>query len=277
MRFFPRQALAGLVCLLPLALHATNGQDRAYRVVSGGLPLVQVFDDGRKTYLQLAGSTDRKLREAIVKSIVVSRDGKDSPASLEASSPYLTIAGVYDRIAIAAGGRRAVAIYLGGGRGTSPALEPATTGNAPVKASNSSASSAAPVVKEGTAIQEIGQKTDREPAGSGSEPEIAHYKVVVPFAPDKVTLGKEGQKAVQEIAHMGRIAHAVVIRVPGAPGGDFQLSHGRAAEIHRVLVKAGLVRQRFVIDVVDALPDGKSPIAEVTLMIELAPAPQDKH
>jgi len=118
----------------------------------------------------------------------------------------------------------------------------------------------------------IGAVAGPEKAGElagTADNEVAEYKVMVPFVLGKTALGKEGEKAMAEITQIGPIAREIRIRAPGDSGRDLQRAYGRAAEIHKLLVKAGLVRQRISIEVVDVVPAGKVVQAEVALIVDL--------
>ncbi|MBS1191276.1 MAG: hypothetical protein H6R10_3068 [Rhodocyclaceae bacterium] len=118
-----------------------------------------------------------------------------------------------------------------------------------------------------------GAATEQEESGPAVVNDVAEYKVMVPFAMGKTLLGKDGEKAMGEIAQIGPIAKEIRIRAPVDPGGNLQRAYGRAAEIHRMLIKAGLGRHPITIEAVDAVPDRNVVRAEVALIVDLKAKP----
>lgn len=122
-------------------------------------------------------------------------------------------------------------------------------------------------------VKVVARDEDSPPAAEAAVPaaadDVAEYKVRIPFAVGKTTLGKEGEKAMAEVTEIGPIAREIRIRAPREPGSDFQRAYGRAAEIHKVLARAGLVRQRISIEAVDAVPEGKVVHADIALIVDL--------
>ena len=117
-------------------------------------------------------------------------------------------------------------------------------------------------------------KTGQAPgAGDGPAPNLYEYTVKVPFLLGKTALGKEGEKALRELAQIGPIAHEVHILAPREPDSSIQLAHRRASELYRLLVNAGLDRQKFTIEVMDAVPFEADIVGEVVLVVDLNQRP----
>jgi len=382
--------LAGIMAILSFAARAGGFMDLGYVVTQqGGVPLVQVYDDGRRTYLVFAKETDARTLNQVARSVMATRDGKVHFAALNPTSPYPSIAGVYDQIVLTMGGQQATATYVGSGRqsaarlaaGKAPVIEignrgfirkspvqeaPMDEGQEPMspgggrmihptlgswappagrpsmenmpgsqggkRPSIQKAPAREAQVDEGQEpmVLDSGRTADpvpggmappppgmaplpagslfpetrevlpsnqvakvvaknaedpllpppvapvvaeRDEAGRGAAEYKVEYKVMVPFTMGKTVLGKDGEKAMAEVTQVGPIAKEIRIRVPGDPGSSLQSAHSRAAEIHKLLVKAGLLRQRISIEAVDAVPDGKVVNAEVALIIDLRPKP----
>lgn len=399
--------LAGILAILSCAVRAAGFIDLGYVVTPGGTPLVQVYDDGARTYLVFAKDLDARTLNQMSRSVMATRDGKMHFAALNTSSLNPSIVGVYDQVVLTVGGNRATATYVGSGRqsaapaarektppmefgrrmsiqkdpvpeaeaedaqpavatgrglfGRNPIFVPAGrakpeslpggqaagaypggSGQLAAKPAGATApwieiGKPAPIQK--TPVQEApadegqdplvaqadeapetlaaasGQPAEAAPGGrsllesvevlpsrqvvkvmakSAEDPLTAvpvavtkeragagrgagkegsdykvEYKVMVPFTTGKTTLGKDGEKAMAEVTQIGPIAKEIRIRAPGDPGSNFQSAHSRAAEILKLLVKAGIVRQRISIEAVDAVPEGKVVQAEVALIIDL--------
>jgi hypothetical protein len=302
--------LAGIVCILSFGSQARETIELGYSIAQSGLPLVQVFDDGRRTYLVFEREADAKALGKADATVMVTREGKVYFAPLDLSSRYPSIAGVYDQIMLTVGGQQATATYVGSSRPSAarqaPAPEkgptiilgdPGSIRKTPVQEAAAPArvqpAAPAPVppppgppalnreVLPNNQVVRVVAKSDNPPPpvpvaaakarGEERAParQVAEYRVMVPFAAGKTVLGKDGEKAMAEVAQFVPLAREIRIRAPADPGSNVQSAHGRAAEIHRLLVKAGLVRQRISIETVDAAPDGHSPQAEVSLLIDL--------
>lgn len=402
--FYPslRSTGHGLVLALALALclpfPSAQGTiaislDYAYQLTNGGLPLTEIFDDGKQTYLGLAKDADPRMVEAMMRSIIASDGGEVQPVTIILSPPYLTLIGVYNRIVIRVGPRQAIARYVGPrdkgapspaasrppgpplhstpairvvrdpvprlpGRLGEPAvaphpvpavappppplakpevaptpavtaaLAPATTGKGPPPAPPSPPAavgapaarqeaapperrqpavvraataplpapslpapprpSAAPqalerkeavganrqVARVDTAFVPVpagaaGKAGQAEGSADGSAPDLYEYTVKVPFLLGKTVLGKEGDKALRELAQIGPLAHEIHILAPREPDSSVQLAHRRASELYRLLVNAGLDRQKFTIEVMDAVPFDADIVGEVVLVVDL--------
>lgn len=303
----PMWFLAGILSLLSTSLQATIVIDFSYKITPAAPPLTQVYNNGRRTYFILAEDADPGVLKEMAASIRVTRDGKTYPVALDPSTAHPSITGVYHRMDMKIGGRQTTVVYIGGLRppatetetltdrepvplagaevvsspedevGTSPARntapEPAP---APVPAAPTPPATPPPLVArempDNRVMKVMARDEDSPPAAEEPVPaadDVAEYKVRVPFAVGKTTLGKEGEKAMAEIKEIGPIAKEIRIRAPRDPGSDFQRAHGRAAEIHRLLAKAGLVRQRISIEAVEAEPEGKVVHADIALIVDL--------
>jgi hypothetical protein len=301
--------LAGILSVLSAAAQAGIIIYFGYRITPAGTPLTQVYNNGHRTYFILAEGTDAGILREMAGSIRVTRDGKAHPLALDLSSAHPSIAGVPERIALNIGGRQATVTYVGNlerpGAAKAPAIEEAPPILAvqrpsirilPVQEAQGNeedrgaeASPPIPAAPEGmpdnrtekVSTEGVNPAAGAPPAGAENLPdesaaaedaEVAEYRVRIPFAVGRTTLGKEGEKAMAEIAQISPIAREIRILAPGDPGSAFQRAHGRGAEIHRLLARSGLLRQRISIEAVDAMPDGKVVHAEVALIVDLGKA-----
>ncbi|HJW26677.1 MAG TPA: hypothetical protein VJ576_17400 [Rhodocyclaceae bacterium] len=402
--FFPslRSACQGLVLALALTLclpfPTARGTiaislDFAYLLNNGGLPVTEIFDDGKQTYLGLAKDADPRMVEAMMRSIIASDGGEVQPVTIILSPPYLTLIGVYDRITIRVGPRQAIARYVGprdkdaagpaasrppepplqsapailvvkdpaarlpekrsdpaAARPTAPVAVPppspavrrdatpkpvVAVAPAPTTAEKATppapppppaaigvpaprqeaasgerrqpavvpvamaplpapAPTAAPVPSAGQPALErkeavganrqvarvdtafvpvqagvAGKAAQAQGSADGAAPDLYEYTVKVPFLLGKTVLGKEGDKALRELAQIGPIAHEIHILAPREPDSSVQLAHRRASELYRLLVNAGLDRQKFTIEVMDAVPFDADIVGEVVLVVDL--------
>lgn len=364
--------------------------DFAYQLNNGGLPLTEVYDDGKQTYLGLAKDADPRMVEAMMRSIIASDGGEVQPVTVILSPPYLTLIGVYDRITIRVGPRQAIARYVGPrdkdaagpaasrppepprpvapailvvkdpaarlpekarepaavappapavtlpqppvakpevapkptvvaepvpapvekvqppappsppANGAAPpvrpeAAPPVPTQPAPVRAVAAPLPAPASphplggqpalerkeavganrqVARVDTAFVPVqagaaGKAGQAPGAAEGTAPDLYEYTVKVPFLLGKTVLGKEGDKAIRELAQIGSIAHEIHILAPREPDSSIRLAHRRASELYRLLVNAGLDRQKFTIEVMDAVPYDADIVGEVVLVVDL--------
>lgn len=105
--------LAAALVLLCFISPASRALDVAYTISPDDAALIQVFDDGRRTYLVFSkemATTDLRELAPVVKG---TRDGKTYFTNLNLSTGYPSIVGTYEQIVLTLGEQKATATYVG--------------------------------------------------------------------------------------------------------------------------------------------------------------------
>jgi len=241
------------ISLAALKAPAVEGFDFNYTAETDPrFPLVQVFDDGDRTYFQFA-EMDKYPQ------VVMDQDGKRSVVPLEAKTPYLIVKGVGNKFILSLPpGKDSIIVSYNGKRvlaqSTPAVVEPEKT---------------RPIQKvEGGAIK---QSEKRKPTVNYSESQdddidtgaaeptyVEGIKINVPFFENSVTVSKKAREDLQlKIGQLKSTHHAIVRGRPSATG-DITTARTRAFAIKGLLLEAGMDETQIDVKFDDQAKTGKN-------------------
>ena len=227
----PLVAAAMLACAnLAQANSPDLGYDFSYAIDDGGNSgLVQVFDDGNRTYFQFAKQVPAKL------TVFSIENGVKHLASIASKSPYLVVSGTGSSFDIVYGKAHVMVSYTGANRSFKSGVEPAQPAEPAVapEAKPAAVEKPAPEAKASRGPTVIKEKEETK---DNAFPTYTQATLLnVPFHEDSITLSPGVKKS---LAKMKFGDYQIYVKGKPSAEGDSTIANSRALAIRDYLVKA---------------------------------------
>lgn len=241
-----------------------EGFDFNYSLDLGSnIGLVQVFDDGDRTYFQFADM------ENLPKVYMVSKSGKSTPAKLEAKPPYLIASGIANRYILKTPKKATNVNYLGQRR---PEVT-AQVEDMPAERSVEAAPAPAPVKQSPKKVKKVvredysddrdrfesSDSRDQQDEGSQENGQLVQGTVLnVPFFENSVTISKKSRLDLQQRLSDINKSSQVIVRGRPSAQGDKVMARTRALALKEFLVESGVDEDLIQVATNDKAKDGKN-------------------
>lgn len=223
-----------------------DGFDFNYQISDAeSIGLIQVFDDGDRTYFQF--KNPERLKKT--PTVFVTRNGRRELAKLEAKSPYLIVSGVGEKFYVQYEKQASMIEHIGPREETEKVAPKPMDGKKSARMQTAQAARAA----EPTPIDKA-EKTPEKTIGR-----LVHGTIVnIPFFENSVTLSKKTQDDLATRAQKIDGAMQIVVRGRPSASGDATTANTRALAIKEFLVGNGIDPGRIEVMADDKSKPGKT-------------------
>jgi hypothetical protein len=222
-------------------------------------PLVQVFDDGDRTYFQF---TELEKYPQVTMEL---DSGKRVIVPLEAKTPYLIVKGVGNKFFLTSG-KASIVVSYNGKRVVEAKPAPTTMAASPAAAEQAKQD---PVAKAEKPVRVAKQKKTvdySENANDGeheqeqeSEPRLVEgIKINVPFFENSVTVSKKAREDLETKISQLRKTHRAIVRGRPSADGDTNTARTRSFAIKGILLSAGMDEDQIEVKPEDVAKTGKN-------------------